>query len=56
MSGLQHTSQLSTTRNRRAKNARVLTEAEIMHGWRRALEKRLAECEAEEATKLNVAR
>ena len=38
------------------KNARVLTEAEIMHGWRRALEKRLAECEAEEATKLNVAR
>ena len=38
------------------KNARQYTEAENLHWWRKVLEKRLAECEAEEATKMNVAR
>ena len=33
------------------KNARVYTEEENLHHWRKALEARLAECEAEEAAK-----
>jgi hypothetical protein len=36
------------------KNQKPMSEDEIMHGWRKALEKRLAECEALEAAGIHV--